>query len=411
MSEKIDVIVIGAGQSGLAIGYFLSQLGRQYVILEQNKAIASAWRQRWDSFTLVTQNWSLNLPDFAYAGDDPGGFLSRDETVAYIEQFAAKYDPPVRFGIRVKALEQIPGSELFRLDTTDGIFETHHVVVATGAFQSPRIPALANEFAPEIIQLHTSEYRSPEALAEGAILVVGTGQSGCQIAEELYESGRKVYLSVGGTGRANRRYRGKDTTKWMMDIGLGDQTVDKLPSPGARFRSNPHVSGKAGGRTLNLHQFYKDGVVLLGHLDKVEGNKILLASDLKEKLASADKFARELETAIDKYIEANEIDAAPRLDAAELKDGYDAEIITDLDLEIAEISTVIWATGYRSDFSWIKMDIFDDYGYPIHSRGVTAQKGLYFLGLLWLYKPGSSLLSGVGEDAAFIAEDIKSGQI
>jgi putative flavoprotein involved in K+ transport len=410
MAEDIEVTVIGAGQAGLAIGYNLSQLGRQYVILEQNDAIASAWRSRWDSFTLVTPNWSLNMPDFAYAGDDPDGFLSRDETVAHLEQFAAKFDPRVRFGVRVNSLEQIPDSDRYRLDTTDGIIETDNVVVATGSFQTARIPALGKEMTPEIDQLHTSEYRSPDALADGAVLVVGTGQSGCQIAEELYESGRKVYLSVGSSGRAPRRYRGKDTTKWMVDLGMMDQTADKLPTPGARFRSNPHVSGKAGGRTLNLHKFARDGVTLLGHLSGIQGNTIFLTPDLKERLASVDKFADELEAAIDKYIEKNSIEAAPRSEAAEPKDGYESEIISELDLKSAGINSVIWATGYRSDFSWIKMDMLDNYGYPIHERGVTEFPGLYFLGLLWLYTPKSSLLGGVGEDAAFIAEVIKGRQ-
>jgi putative flavoprotein involved in K+ transport len=239
------------------------------------------------------------------------------------------------------------------------------------------------------------------------VLVVGSGQSGAQIAEELFEHGREVYLSTGRSGRIPRRYRGQDGTRWMLRMGLGDRTVDQLPSPAARFGSNPHVSGKGGGRTLNLHRYSRDGITLLGHLRDAHGTKLIIAPDLHDNLAAADKVAREFKQGVDKFIEKQGL-LAPEDTQPELRDGYDAPIITELDLESAGISTIIWATGYSFDFSWVKFPIFDEFDYPVQRRGVTEQTGLYFLGLPWLHTVHSGLLWGVGADAAHIAEHIES---
>jgi putative flavoprotein involved in K+ transport len=352
------------------------------------------------------------MPDFPYEGDGPedgpDGFITREEVVTYLEDFAATYNPNLHFGVKVSSIEQVQGVSRYLLNTSDGLFEANNVVVATSTFQQPRIPAVAEELAENIDQLHTSQYRNPDTLKAGAVLVVGTGQSGCQIAEELYQSGRKVFLCVGSTGRAPRRYRGSDTTVWMEKMGMFDQTVDKLPSPKHRFSSNPHVSGKAGGRTLNLHQFARDGVVLLGHFEGVQANNITIAPNLKDSLKAVDHFADELTGAIDKFIEKSGLPAADRPTHTALRDGYDVDIIRQIDLKAENINTVIWATGYSFDFSWVKLPLFDEYGYPIHQRGVTEYPGLYFLGLVWLYTTKSSLLAGVGDDAAYIAKSIEA---
>lgn len=406
MSEKLNTIVVGAGQAGLAIGYYLSQQKREYIILEQASAIAPAWRTRWDSFTLVLPNWTLQMPDFAYQGNDPDGFLTRDEMVSYLEQFAATFDCNIRFNSKVTSIEKNPDGDRFLVRTSDCLYEAENVIVTTGSFQKPKIPAFSTQISPEITQIHTSEYRNSEDIPAGAVLVVGAGQSGCQIAEELYRKGRKVYLCVGGAMRIPRFYRGKDSIWWLKEINFFDQTVDTLPSPKAKFIANPFTTGKDGGRSLDLHQFARDGVVLLGRLKDAKGNMIWLCPDLKENLSKIDNFVVELKKKIDGFIEANHIVAQEDPNQAGLTDGYAAEMIDELDLSEEGIKTIIWATGYRFDYSWIQFPVLDEDGYPIQNRGVSAVPGLYFLGMHWLYKRRSGLPWGVGEDAAYLAQEI-----
>lgn len=406
MIENKDVVVIGAGQAGLSIGYYLSKLGRDYVILEQAEAITPNWRKRWDSFTLVLPNWTYQIPEHGYEGNDPDGFMSRDDLVAHLEQFASSFDPEIRLGTRVMAVEKNAGDENYLISTTGNNIIADNVIVAAGTFQEPRIPPFSQDISKEITQLHTDEYRSPESLPSGAVLVVGTGQSGCQVAEELYQSGRKVYLCVGGANRVPRRYRGKDVIWWLNRLNFFDLTADKLPSSKDRFKAHPFVSGKNGGHSLNLHQFAKDGVVLLGHMQRAEDNLVYFKPDLRENLENIDQFVVDLKKDIDELIIAQNIQAEEAPANSDLKDGYAQEIIEKLDLEAEGINTIIWATGYKFDFSWVDFPIFDQDGYPIQERGITAYPGLYFLGLHFLYKRRSGLLWGVGEDAKHIAGDI-----
>ena len=406
MGEHYDVVIIGAGQAGLAIGYHLSKNEHKYIILEKETSLTPAWRSRWDSFTLVLPNWTLQMPDFPYQGDDPDGFLSREEMVEYLEQFAATFNPEIRFDSKVTSVEKNPGGDAYLVRTDERTYEADNVVVATGTFQGPKRPPFHTNISEKITQLHTSEYRNPDVLPEGAILVVGTGQSGCQIAEELYQSGRKVYLCVGSATRLPRFYRGKDSIWWLKKINFFDQTVDTLPSSRERFAGNPFLSGKGGGRSLDLHQFARDGVVLLGRLKNAQDNKIFLEPDLMENLSKIDEFVDDVKQKIDEYIEVNNIDAEKRPDRVELRDGYDSQVIESLDLQAEGINTIIWAIGYHFDFSWVKLPVLDDDGYPKQNRGVTELPGLYFLGLHWLYKRRSGLPWGVGDDAAHIADDI-----
>ena len=408
MNETIGTVIIGAGQAGLAMGYHLSKLGKEYVILEKTNAVASAWRSRWDSFTLVLPNWTLQLPDFPYQGDDPDGFLSRDEMVAYVEQFAAKFDPDIRFDSEVISVEKDTDREKYLVRTSEKTYEADNVVVAVGTFQKAKRPPYHENIVKNIVQIHTSEYRNPNALPDGAVLVVGTGQSGSQIAEELYQSGRKVYLCVGSATRLPRFYRGKDSIWWLDKVHFFDQIVDTLPSPKIRFIGNPFLSGKDGGRSLNLHQFARDGVTLLGRLKDAQEHMVFLATDLQENLAKVDEFVADVKQKIDQYIEANDVVADEAPAQAEIRDGYDAETVESLDLHSSGITTIIWATGYQFDFSWVNLPVFDEDGYPTQNRGVTDFPGLYFLGLHWLYKRRSGLPWGVGDDAAHIADDIAS---
>jgi len=402
MTEQIDTMIIGGGQAGLAMSYLLTQHNRPHIILEQASQVADTWRShRWDSFTLLTPNWQLQLPGFAYQGDHPDSFSTRPEIVDYLERYAASFNPPIRFGVRVTGVDPIDAG--YRVQTTTGDFETANVIVATGIYQQPKIPAFAAKLPPEIRQLHSGEYRNPENLPPGAVLVVGSAQSGAQIAEELYQSGRKVYLCVSSTsGRLPRRYRGKDCAVWLNQMGFFDRRVDKLPSPKAKFAGAPHFSGKDGGHSLNLHQFARDGVTLLGRMTDAQGDKVFFAPDLKENLAKADQFEANIVKNIDDLIAKNAIDA-PLETLPVFRDGFEAEIITELDLKAAGITSTIWANGYVFDFSWIHLPVLDDDGYPVQTRGVSAHPGLYFVGLHWLYTFKSGLFFGVGEDAAHVA--------
>ena len=403
MSEQVDTIIVGAGQGGLSTSYHLKRQGREHVILEQADRVAEAWRNRWDSFTLITPNWTVRLPGAEYQGDDPDGFMARDEVIAYFEDYVERFELPIRYGTRVTFIEPMEAGYRVRTDKVE--YETANVVMATGLYQGPRIPPFGSNLPADIRQVHSSEYRSPEALPAGAALVVGSAQSGCQIAEELYQGGRKVYLSVSGAGRVPRRYRGKDITWWFDEMGFWDKTIDNLPSPKAKFAGSAHGTGKDGGHTINLHQFARDGVVLLGHIQSIQENRIVLAPDLKENLANSDKGEAEMVKGIDTYIEKNGLDV-PVETLPALRDGYEAEIIPELDLEGAGITSVIWATGYKFDFSMVKLPAFDEDGYPVQKRGVTEFPGLYFIGLQFLHTMKSGLLVGVGDDAAYVASSI-----
>lgn len=405
MTEQIDTVIVGGGQGGLSTSYHLVKQGREHVILEQADKAAKAWRERWDSFTLITPNWTIRLPGAEYQGDAPDSFTARDEVVAYFKEYIERFDLPIRYGIRVTSVEPFEAGYLVRTDEAE--FEAANVVIATGMYQQPKIPPLSSNLSSDILQLHSSEYHNPEALPEGAVLVVGSAQSGCQIAEELYQSGRKVYLSVSSAARVPRRYRGRDITQWFDELGFYDRTVDQLPSPKAKFGGSVHGTGKDGGHTINLHQYARDGVVLLGHIQSAQEARIELTPDLMENLANADKFEDDVVKQVDEYIEKTGLDA-PLETLPELRDGYEAEVILDLDLKSVGITTVIWATGYKFDFSIVKLPVFDEDGYPQQKRGVTEYPGLYFVGLPFLHTGKSGLLLGVGDDAAHVVSAIAS---
>lgn len=402
-TENTDTIIIGAGQAGLAVSYYLQQQDHEHLVLEKNR-VGEAWRSgKWDSFTLVTPNWMLQLPGHAYQGDEPDGFLQRDEVIRYLDDYIFRVNPPLRLGVKVSAVKE--AGKKYSLETSKGAYEASNVVVATGTFQMPNIPAFHAELSHDLHQLHSSAYRNPDELPPGAVLVVGSAQSGCQIADELNGHGRKVYLCTGEADRLPRRYRGKDSFWWAEQLGIFDQTPEDLPSPVARFKPNPQVSGKDGGKTLNLHQLAIDGVTLLGHVQDADGTKISLADDLKAHLAQADEFAAEFKKGVDQYIEKKGMEL-PEEEPAALQAGYEQQTKTRLDLKQKGIQSIIWATGYDFDYSWIKFPIFDDAGYPVQEQGVTSQPGLYFVGLHFLHNRKSGLLLGVGDDAAHIAEHI-----
>lgn len=402
--EYQETVIIGGGQAGLSTSYYLKQAGNEHLILEKASKPADAWRNsRWDSFTLVTPNWSVKIPGAEYNGDNREGFMPRDEVVRYFESYIEKFQLPVRYMQNVLSIEPMDHNG-YKIITEEAVFETKNVVVATGFEQFPKIPESAQKISADITQLHSSRYKNPESLPDGAVLIVGTGQSGCQIAEELYQSGRKVFLCTGSAGRAPRRYRGKDTVEWLYTLGFFNITPDKLPVPIEHF-APPHVSGGKGGHNLNLHQFSIDGVTLLGHFRSADSDKIYLAPDLFENLTKADQFELNVLKMIDGFIQANGLDA-PVEEIPQLSNGYNQLIIEELNLTQEGIKTIIWACGYSYDYSIVKLPVHDKRGFPIQKNGVAEYPGLYFVGMPWMPSLKSVMLSGVGEAAKYIAAKI-----
>jgi putative flavoprotein involved in K+ transport len=408
MVEKIKTVIIGGGQAGLSLSYYLTQAGREHIILEKAAQVADAWRnRRWDSFTLITPNTSFKLPGAEYADDDPEGYMPKSEIVRRFEQYEQKNNFPVSYSTQVTRVEPMENHDRYRVFTDKKIIQARDVIFATGMYQKGKIPAYAAQLPQNIIQIPSDAYRNPQALPPGAVLVIGSAQSGSQIAEELNEAGRKVYLSTGTAGRFPRRYRGKDGYEWLDLVGFFDRTPAMLASPKDRLFGSPHSSGKGGGHDINLHTFYRNGIILLGHVRGYEDGKLVLAPDLKENLAKADAFAANVIKIIDDYILKNDLDI-PAEEVVILDDGYRAPEILSLDLFAEGVSTIIWACGYSID-NLVQLPLLDPYGYPITDRGVTNYPGLYFLGMPWMNKFKSGFLMGVGESAQYLAEVIGKG--
>lgn len=407
LPARTDTVVVGAGQAGLVMSQLLSRAGRDHVVLERRTTLGGGWQDRWDAFRLVTPNWVASLPGQPYDGAEPDGFMGRDEIAARVAAYGDAIDAPVALGVEVTRLG-LASDGGFEIETGDRAVRAERVVVATGGYHVPRLPALASTLPADVTQLHSHDYRHPSSLPAGGTLVVGSGQSGVQIAEELVEAGRDVVLSVGGAGRIPRRYRGRDIFRWLADIaihgpefGLGLPTVDVLPDPRARLAPNPHLSGHGGGHTVDLRRLAADGMTLAGRVEGASGHTLRIAGDLAHNLDHADAyFGAGPQQLIERFIAAAGIDAPPD-DAVATR--FDPPQIDRLDLRDAGISTVIWATGYRLDFSWIDLPIFDELGFPRHRRGVTEVPGLGFLGLPWQHTQASATLLGPMLDGPHVA--------
>ena len=400
------VIVIGGGQAGLSASWHLKQRGIAHVVFEKQR-IAHEWREhRWDSFCLVTPNWQCTLPGFPYQGNDPYGFMLKHEIVQYIEAFVASFEPPVLEGVAVTRVSQNDGGG-YTVMTSIGEYTANEVIVASGAYQVPVKPASAERLPQTMLQMHAPQYRNADALPPGAVLIVGTGQSGCQIAEDLHLAGRKVHLCVGGAPRAPRRYRGKDAVEWLNQMGYYDIGIHEHPNKErVRSKSNHYLTGRDGGREIDLRKFASEGMELYGRLDDIRGTTITVKPDLEKNLDSADATLESIKDSIDAYIARAGIDAPtePRYVPVWKPE---AERTT-FDFAEAGITTVIWCIGYKADFRWIDVPVFDGRGYPGHDRGITTVPGLYFIGLPWLYTWGSGRFSGVARDAQHIVERIAS---
>ncbi len=405
MKKYYPVIIIGGGQAGLSISYCLKNKGIDHIIFEKNHIGYSWQKKRWDSFCLVTPNWQCTLPGYHYPGDDPEGFMKKDQIVDYIKDYAQSFNPPIKEGVEVFSISRNDSQGLFDLSTSIGNYMADQVVVATGFYHQGKIPRIAEKFADNITQLHSSEYRNPESLPEGEVMVVGTGQSGCQIAEDLHLAGKKVHLCVGGAPRSPREYRGKDVVDWLDRLGYYNLTVNNHPDKeNVRKKTNHYVTGRGGGREIDLRTFATPGMQLYGSLKEVRGDNLEFKANLKQNLDHADHIAESIKKTIDEYITRNNIDAP-------IEDPYrpiwqpETETL-ELNYKETNISSVIWCVGYNTNFSWVKVPVFDGQGYPSHDRGVTSVRGLYFLGLPWLYTWGSGRFSGIARDAEYLSNYI-----
>lgn len=405
MKQHYSVAIVGGGQAGLSISYCLKERGFDHIVFEKNK-IGYSWRtKRWDSFCLVTPNWQCRLPGYPYPGSDPNGFMQKDDIVRYIESYAASFAPPVKEGVEVTRVRWSEDEGVFELTTSIGNYTADQVVVASGSYHLPKIPKIAERLPENIVQVHSSAYKNPESLPDKGVLVVGTGQSGCQIAEDLHLAGKQVHLCVGGAPRSPRRYRGKDVVDWLDQMGYYDLSIDEHPQKEkVRAKANHYVTGRDGGREIDLRQFALEGMRLYGRLKTIGSTQLKFQGDLRQNLDQADAVAESIKASIDGFIEKHQIEAP-------IEPPYtpvwqpETEVLT-LDYEQANIGAVIWCTGYQSDFSWIEVPVFDGKGYPGHERGVTGVRGFYFLGLPWLYTWGSGRFSGIARDASYLADYI-----
>lgn len=405
MTELVDTIVVGGGQAGLSVSWHLRDKGVEHFVLDRGQ-IGDSWRNRWDSFCLVTPNHLCRLPGFPYDGHAPEGFMGRDEIVSYIERFAASFDPPYHPGVEVTAISAANGPGRFRLATSAGDLQCRNLVLTVGTHQHPNMPRWHDDLPGSVIGLHTRDYRNPDQLPPGAVLVIGSGQSGCQVAEDLRRAGRDVHLAVGNAGRIPRRYRGRDILDWDLATGYMEMPVRDHPKgTDIRFKAHPHLSGRDGGYTIDLRQMALDGVQLHGKVLGIEGDRLVLSGDLAETLDQIDAFCQSELESIDTFIRQNELDA-PTEDIVAVDWHPPERPGPALDLAEAEISTVLYATGFHYDFGWIDLPIFDEVGYPRYQRGVTEIPGLYFCGLHWMETQGSGLFYGVGQDAEYVVSHL-----
>ena len=402
------VLIVGGGQAGLSLSYYLQQRSIDHLVLEKHTPM-HAWRtQRWDAFCLVTPNWQCKLPGHDYDGPEPHGFMKKDQIVAYLEAFLKKVNPPMLTGVTVQHVKARPEGG-YAVQTTAGLFTADQVVVASGGYHEPVVPRLAERLPAHITQLHSEQYRNPQSLPEGGVLVVGSGQSGAQIAEDLHLAGKQVHLAVGDAPRCARFYRGRDVVDWLADMGYYDMPVDQHPlREGVRDNTNHYVTGRDGGRDIDLRAFARDGMKLYGLLDGLQDGVMSFQDSLASALNQADQVYNGINAAIDKHIAAQGLEAPPPSVYEAVWQPEAGEAHTRLDLAAAGITSVIWCIGFKPDFGWVDAPVFNGRGQPMHHRGVTSQPGLYFLGLPWLHTWGSGRFSGVARDALHLAEQIET---
>lgn len=402
LKERVDTVVIGAGQAGIAMSEHLGQQGIEHVVLERAR-VAERWRsERWDSLVMNGPAWHDRFPTLTFESD-PNGFPSKDEVVAYFERYAEHIKSPLHCGVEVTEVTHQGGDARFLIKTNHGDIQANNVVAATGAFQQPVIPPVIPQW-PSLTQMHSNHYKNPEQLPDGAVLVIGAGSSGSQIADELNQRGRKVYLSVGPHDRPPRSYRGRDFVWWLGVLGKWDAaTVD----PGTEHVTIA-VSGANGGRTIDFRRLAHEGITLLGMTQSFDDGTLTFADDLNSNIERGDSNYLSVLDEADAYVQRQGLDLPEEPEAREFLDKPSCltQPIHRLNLQEANINSIVWATGYKSDYRWLKLNAFDEHKQPKHQRGVTAETGFYFLGLPWQSRRGSSFIWGVWHDAKYIADQI-----
>lgn len=394
----VDTVIVGGGQAGLSLSYDLLQRGVDHLVIERD-SVAHEWRNgRWDNFTLVTPNWHCVLPGYPYAGDDPDGFMKRDEVYDWVCGFADSFDAPVVEGVAVQHVEQLPDGG-FRVVTSAGTVIAKTVVAAVGGYHRPVVPAWAEDLPASITQVHSHLYRNAAQLPAGPVLVVGTGQSGTQIAEDLHLEGRAVHLAVGKAPRVARFYRGKDCMTWLADMGVYDVSIGSRGF-GKRESTNHYVTGRDGGRDIDLRAFANEGMVLHGRATGIVDGTLEFDESLAASLDYADSVAESIKNDIDAYIERERIDAPDedRYRPVWKPQPGPSEVALD------EIASIVWAVGFRADWGWISsLDVIDEHNLPLHNRGITEVPGFFFLGLPWLNTWGSGRFHAIARDAEHLA--------
>ena len=397
MAEKIHTLVIGGGQAGVAASTHLKRRGVPVLVLERAR-IAERWRsERWDNLVANGPAWHDRFPDAKFDDCDPDQFPSKERIADYFVDFAKAEDLPIRTGVEVTKLERDGAG--FRATTSQGVIEAENVIVATGPFQKPLIPTVVTD--PSITQMHSNAYRNPGALPEGAVLVVGAGSSGAQIADELARAGRRVYISLGPHDRPPRRYRGQDFVWWLGRLGKWDM---KAPTPGTEHITIA-VSGAYGGHTMDFRRLAAQGITLLGRAGAYSDGLLQFAPDLKANIEAGDRNYLSVLAEADAYVKAQGLDLPEEREAHVLGPLPDCVLnpVASLNLKEAGITSIIWATGFALDFGWIKMDLFNPDGRPRHTDGVSEVPGLYFVGLPWLSCRGSAFIWGAWKDAERLA--------
>lgn len=406
--QQIETVIIGGGHAGLTMSYFLSQRGLEHVVLERGR-VGERWiSERWDSFHFQFPNSTIELPGYKYQTDDLDGFVPGREIVRFIQEYADYIKAPVRCGVNVMALENSANSMPYLVRTNAGVIEARNVVIATGSREKGVIPRFSSDVPDDICQLHSSSYRNAGELPAGAVLVVGSGASGFQIAEDLHQYGRQVYLCVGRHRPLARRYRGRDYAWWAMEMGMFER---RRTESSATSAPGPLLTGVNGGYLADVRALASKGIVLLGRLNAVTGARLALAPDLEENLAKGEEWLANYKKSVDDYIAKNKLnipEESPPANSSSAQKGGKSTPILELDLRAAGITSIIWATGFGNDYDWLKLSVLNERGEPLHERGVTQFPGIYFLGLRWLYKQKSGFLSfgGAAEDADYLAEQI-----
>jgi putative flavoprotein involved in K+ transport len=402
-SEEIEVLVVGAGQAGVAMSEHLASRGIRHLVLERHR-IAERWRsERWDSLVTNGPVWHDRFPGLEFPDVGPDDFASKEQVADYFVAYAEKYELPIRTGVEVISVRRHAGRPGFRVETSEGSIDARYVVAATGAFQHPVMPALVPSDS-GFTQLHSSSYKNPRQLADGAVLVVGAGSSGVQIADELQKSGRQVYLSVGPHDRPPRSYRGRDFVWWLGVLNKWDAAT---PAAGAEHVTIA-VSGAAGGHTVDFRSLAASGIRLVGRTRSFADGTLYFADDLARNVANGDANYLSLLDEADAYVERNGLALPEEPEARELAPDPDALIHPRLELGLAEagVTSIIWATGFAGDYGWLQVDAFGENGRPSHQRGVASEPGVYFLGLPWQSRRGSSFIWGVWHDANYLADQI-----